>query len=139
MASRNLQGKTARDLAIETGHHANVEQIGKYEHDEVHVRRLREEDESIECHLLLSLDDYCYELLQHGNTKAIQDLIIAGYKDLVQHVKNKDDLNEDTLDFLNNEIPQILVSIVLFMFIICVNQVRICLVLGEYQAVETCN
>lgn len=56
-----------------------------------------------------SLDEYCQELLQNGNTKAIQDLLLCGYTDLVNQLKTDDETNEETGDFIKQEVPQLLV------------------------------
>jgi hypothetical protein len=51
-------------------------------------------------------------LLQNGNTKAINDLLLCGYTELVNQLKVTEENGEDTNEFINNEIPQLLVKII---------------------------
>ncbi|CAF4219980.1 unnamed protein product, partial [Rotaria sp. Silwood2] len=83
IASRNAQGKTPRDVASVAGLQGNVNQI----------------------------DTFCIELLENGNTKAINDLLLCGYTELVDQLKTIEDNNEDTFYFVNNQIPQLLEKI----------------------------
>ncbi|CAF4784284.1 unnamed protein product [Rotaria sp. Silwood1] len=80
IASRNAEGKTPRDVALDAGLQENVDQI----------------------------DTFCVQLLQNGNTKAINDLLLCGYTEIINQLKTIEDTDEDTNDFINNEIPQLL-------------------------------
>ncbi len=51
-------------------------------------------------------------MLQNGNTKAINDLLLCGYTELVNQLKVTEENGEDTNEFINNEIPQLLVKII---------------------------
>lgn len=64
---------------------------------------------------LLLVDNYCVLLMQNGNTKAINDLLLCGYTEIVNQLKNMEDVDEDTSDFINNDVPQLLVSAVRWM------------------------
>ncbi|CAF1630577.1 unnamed protein product [Adineta ricciae] len=79
LAARNAEGKTARDVAVEAGIQENVEQ----------------------------LDNYCVQLLQNGKTKAINDLLICGYTEIVNQLKADEDTDEDTAEFIHTDIPQL--------------------------------
>ncbi len=57
------------------------------------------------------LDAYCVQLLQDGNTKAINDLILCGYTEVINQLKTNDENSEEINDFINNEIPQLSVRI----------------------------
>jgi endonuclease I len=57
------------------------------------------------------LDAYCVQLLQDGNTKAITDLILCGYTELINQLKASDENDEETNNFINIEIPQLSVWI----------------------------
>jgi hypothetical protein len=50
-------------------------------------------------------------LLQDGNTKAINDLILCGYTEVINQLKTNDENSEEINDFINNEIPQLSVRI----------------------------
>ncbi|CAF1096544.1 unnamed protein product [Rotaria sordida] len=83
IASRNAEGKTPRDVAVDAGLQDNVDQI----------------------------DTFCVQLLQNGNTKAINDLVLCGYTEILNQLKTIEDPDEDTNDFINNEVPQLLEKI----------------------------
>lgn len=57
------------------------------------------------------LDNYCVQLLQNGNTKAINDLLLCGYTELVNQLKTNDEFDDDANNFINSELPQLLVWI----------------------------
>ncbi|CAF0935925.1 unnamed protein product [Adineta steineri] len=80
MASRNAEGKTPRDIARDAGLQEHVHEI----------------------------DNYCVQLLQNGNTKAINDLLLCGYTEITNHLKPTEDPEDDTNEFINHDIPQLL-------------------------------
>lgn len=59
----------------------------------------------------LNIDSYCVQLLQNGNTKAINDLVLCGYTDVINPLKTIEDSDEDTHEFINVDIPQLMVII----------------------------
>ena len=78
MGSRNAQGKTPRDIARDAGLQRNVEKIGSSLSTSI------EPSECREIFLLSFTDAYCTELLEENNRQAIQDLLLAGYTDLIK-------------------------------------------------------
>ena len=99
IASRNAQGKTARDLAIDAGLQENADQIGERSFRSISHLRLA----------IFRPDQYCLDLLQHGNTKAISDLLLYGYTEVIEHLKKSDDLSDQSKHFLDEDAPQYLV------------------------------
>ncbi|CAF1360782.1 unnamed protein product [Rotaria sordida] len=83
IASRNAEGKTPRDVAIDADLQENVDQI----------------------------DIFCVKLLENGNTKAINNLLLCGYTELVDQLKKIENSNNDTFYFISNQIPQLLNNI----------------------------
>jgi endonuclease I len=57
------------------------------------------------------LDAYCVQLLENGNTKAINDLVLCGYTEIINQLKANVYNNEDANSFINNDIPQLTVRI----------------------------
>ncbi|CAF3371199.1 unnamed protein product [Rotaria sp. Silwood1] len=83
IASRNAEGKTPRDVAVEANLQGNVDQI----------------------------DTFCLELFEKGNTKAINELLLCGYTELVDQLKQIENSHEDIFYFVNNKIPKLLEKI----------------------------
>jgi len=91
IASRNSEGKTPRDVAIEAKIQENADQI----------------------------DEYCVELLHNGNYKALNDLLLCGYAELADYFAQQniipDDLTRDgetdQANYITQEIPQLLKKI----------------------------
>ncbi|CAF3890271.1 unnamed protein product [Rotaria magnacalcarata] len=100
IASRNADGKTPRDVALDAGLQENVEQI----------------------------DSYCVLLLQNGNTKAVNDLVLCGYTEIINQLKTIEDSDEDTNEFINVDIPQLLQK---------VKQLQQAIKDGDTQTVDT--
>ena len=102
IASRNTEGKTPRDVALDAELQENVDQIGISPCLTISQRNRLQ---------FSSLDNYCVQLLQDGNTKAITDLILCGYTELTNQLKANDDNSEETNTFINTEIAQLVVRI----------------------------
>ncbi|CAF1474631.1 unnamed protein product [Rotaria magnacalcarata] len=80
IASRNFRRKTPRDVARDAGLYENVDQI----------------------------DTFCRGLLENGNIKAINYLLLYGYTELVYQLKTIENRNKNTFNFVNYQIPELL-------------------------------
>ncbi|CAF3388049.1 unnamed protein product [Rotaria socialis] len=80
IASRNFQRKTPRDVALDAGRYENVDEI----------------------------DTFCRGLLENGNVKAINYLLLYGYTELVDQLKAIENINKNTFNFVNYQIPELL-------------------------------